>query len=86
VPTLAAALELVTQCHKQLGENALEYVRAEHDLGRAADAYAEVVEDAAGGAAVRDRVFAEVARAAAEVGIEDPSRLARRAVESGIVT
>jgi glycosyltransferase involved in cell wall biosynthesis len=86
VPTLAAALELVTQCHKQLGENALEYVRAEHDLGRAADAYASVVEEAAGGAAVRERVLAEVARAAAEVGIEDPSRLARLAVESGIVT
>ena len=86
VPTLAAALGLATQCHKQLGENALEYVRTEHDLGHAADAYAAVVEEAAGGAAVRDGVLAEVARAAAEVGIEDPSRLARRAVESGIVT
>jgi len=86
VPTLAAALELVTQCHKQLGERALEYVRTEHDLGRAADAYAAVVEQAAGGAAVSEGVLREVARAAAEVGIEDPSALARRAVESGIVT
>jgi len=86
VPTLAAALELVTQCHEQLGERALEYVRTEHDLGRAADAYAAVVEVAAGGAAVSEGVLREVARAAAEVGIEDPSALARRAVESGIVT
>ena len=86
VPTLAAALELVTQCHKQLGERALEYVRTEHDLARAADAYAAVVEVAAGGAAVSEGVLREVARAAAEVGIEDPSALARRAVESGIVT
>jgi hypothetical protein len=86
VPTLAAALGLATECQGQLGERALEYVRLEHDLGHAADAYAAVLEEAAGGAAVGDTVLREVARAAAEVGIEDPSLLARRVVESGIVT
>jgi glycosyltransferase involved in cell wall biosynthesis len=85
VPTLAAALELATRFHKQLADNALEYVRTEHDLGRAADAYAAVVEEAAGGAEVREGVLAEIARAAAEVGIDDPAGLARRVVESGIV-
>jgi hypothetical protein len=86
VPTLAAALELVTQRHEQLGARALEFVAVEHDLGRSADAYAAALETAAGGAAVDDAFLAEVARAAAEVGISDPGELARRAVEAGIVT
>jgi glycosyltransferase involved in cell wall biosynthesis len=85
-PTLEAALELATQCHKQLGERALAYVRAEHDLARSADAYTAVLETAAGGAAVDDAVLGELARAAAEVGLDDPRLLARRAVEAGIVT
>jgi glycosyltransferase involved in cell wall biosynthesis len=86
VPTLAAALELATRRGEQLGERALEYVRAEHDLARAADAYTAVLEEAAGGAAVTDTVLRDLARAAAEVGIDDPTPLAQRVVESGIVT
>jgi glycosyltransferase involved in cell wall biosynthesis len=86
VPTLAAALELATDRREELGARALEYVRAEHDLGRAADAYTAVLEDAAGGAAVSDAVLRELARAAAEVGADDPRELARLAAESGIVT
>jgi len=85
VPKLEAALELVTRCHEQLGARALEYVREEHDRGRSADAYGAALETAGGGPAVEDAVLRALARAAAEVGIDDPSELARRAVESGIV-
>jgi glycosyltransferase involved in cell wall biosynthesis len=42
----------------------------EHDLGRVADAYAETLEQAAGGEAVSGAVAAAVASAAAEVGLE----------------
>ena len=42
----------------------------EHDLGRVADAYAETLEQAAGGEAVNGAVAAAVASATAEVGLE----------------
>jgi len=48
---------------------ALDYVRREHDRDRVAEAYAAALEEAAGGAGVRDAVLAEVGRAAAEVGL-----------------
>lgn len=85
VPTLAAALELATTCHKQLGAGALAYVRTEHDLGRSADAYAKALEEAAGGEAVSDAVLWELARAASEVGIDDLTEIAARAREAGLV-
>jgi glycosyltransferase involved in cell wall biosynthesis len=43
--------------------------RGEHDVGRVADSYAAALEEAAGGAAVREAVAGEVARATSEVGI-----------------
>jgi glycosyltransferase involved in cell wall biosynthesis len=85
VPTLAAALELATTCHKQLGAGALAYVRTEHDLGRSADGYAKALEEAAGGEAVSDAVLWELARAASEVGIDDLTEIAARAREAGLV-
>jgi len=81
VDTLAAALELLAEnlsAREAMSGAALEHVRAEHDLGRVAEAYAAALEDAAGGDAVRDVVVGEVANAAAAVGIDDPSELAAR--------
>src|SRR6185312_2727190 len=78
VPTLAAALKLVTQRHEQLGARALAYMRDEHDLDRAAAGYARAIEEAAGGERVADAVLGELARAAAEVGIDDVGELAYR--------
>jgi glycosyltransferase involved in cell wall biosynthesis len=84
VPTLAAALELATQCHEELGARALAYVHKEHDLGQVADAYTRALEEAAGGEAVQDAVLLEVARAAADVGMTDTKELAERLREVGI--
>jgi glycosyltransferase involved in cell wall biosynthesis len=46
------------------------YVEREHGLERVADAYAAALEHAAGGATVREAVLAEVAAAAADVGLD----------------
>jgi glycosyltransferase involved in cell wall biosynthesis len=53
----------------RLGETARAYVAREHGVERVADAYVAAIEEAAGGHAVRDAVLADVARAAADVGI-----------------
>ena len=47
----------------------MAFAEREHDLGRVADAYAAVLEEAAGGEAVRDAVRTAVATAAADVGL-----------------
>jgi glycosyltransferase involved in cell wall biosynthesis len=73
VAVLAAGLErLVGDPHLRaaMGEAGRELVRTDHDLERVADRYAAALEEAAGGAAVRDAVAADLARAAADVGIE----------------
>ena len=70
---------------RELGDAAREYVRREHDLGAAADAYASALEEAAGAEAVADTVIWRIAEAAAEVGIDDVSELAARAREAGLV-
>jgi glycosyltransferase involved in cell wall biosynthesis len=85
VPTIAAALELAADHGGELGGAAAEYVRREHDLGRAADGYARALEEAAGGEAVTDAVLARIAAAAAEVGLEDLTELARRVRQAGLV-
>jgi glycosyltransferase involved in cell wall biosynthesis len=85
VATIARSLELATDCCKELGAAALEYVRCEHDLGRVADAYAAALEETAGAEAVTDAVLHDLARAAAEVGIDDVTVLAQRAREAGII-
>jgi glycosyltransferase involved in cell wall biosynthesis len=86
VPLLEAALGLAADHRDGLGTAARAYVEREHDLGRVADAYAAALETAAGGDAVADAVLWRIAEAAAEVGIDDASELARAAVESGILS
>ena len=56
----------------------------EHDLARVADLYVEALERAAGGEAVRDAVYREVAGAAAAVGIEDTAELSAALREAGL--
>jgi glycosyltransferase involved in cell wall biosynthesis len=76
VEVLARSLEVLStreDVRAAMSSAAAEYVAAEHDLGRVADLYAAALEEAAGGAAVRESVVAEVAAAAAEVGIEPGS-------------
>jgi glycosyltransferase involved in cell wall biosynthesis len=86
VPTIAAALWLAANRPSDIGAAAQEYVRREHDLGRAATGYARALEQAAGGDAVNDAILWRIAEAAAEVGLEDVDELARLARESGLVT
>jgi glycosyltransferase involved in cell wall biosynthesis len=86
--TLYAALELLARddgARRSMSSAALELVRREHDLDRAADLYAAALEQAAGGEAVANQVLDDVSRAAADVGIEpgspEATELARRLAE-----
>jgi glycosyltransferase involved in cell wall biosynthesis len=54
-----------------------------HDVERVADAYVAALERAAGGEAVRDSVYREVAGAAAAVGIEETAELSTALREVG---
>jgi hypothetical protein len=60
-------------------------VEAEHDLGRTADLYAAALEEAAGGEAATSAVLIRIAKAAAEIGIDDPKEIVRVAREAGLV-
>jgi glycosyltransferase involved in cell wall biosynthesis len=84
--TLEAALALLCEpaARASLGRAALQHVRREHDLDAVADRYTEALELAAGGAAVADGVLGDVARAAADVGLEDTAELAARLGEVGL--
>jgi hypothetical protein len=86
VAVLGAALDLAVEHGSALGAAARRYVEEHHDLGRVADAYVAALEVAAGGDAVDDAVLLRIAEAAAEVGIDDVSQLARAAREAGLVT
>ena len=86
VATLAAALGLAADHGAQLGAAARAYVEREHALPKVADAYVAALEVAAGGQAVDDAVLFRIAEAAAEVGIDDASALAREARASGILS
>jgi glycosyltransferase involved in cell wall biosynthesis len=86
--TLYAALELLARdvsARQAMSEAAIRLVRREHDLDRAADLYAAALEQAAGGEAVANQVLDDVARAAADVGIEagspEAAELAQRLAE-----
>ncbi|HVM56554.1 MAG TPA: glycosyltransferase family 4 protein [Gaiellaceae bacterium] len=87
VDALAAALERLTDpaVAARMGEAARAYVEREHDLGRVAGLYAAALEQAAGDAAVREKVFREVAAAAADVGVE-PELLAPELRQAAIVS
>ena len=86
VPLLERALELAAEHSATLGRNAREYVDREHSLSRVADDYVAALEVAAGGDAVDDAVLMRIAEAAAEVGIDDATVLARAAAEAGILS
>jgi glycosyltransferase involved in cell wall biosynthesis len=85
VATLEAALSFAKVHAGALGAAARAYVEQEHALPRVADAYVAALEVAAGGDAVADAVLFRIAEAAAEVGIDDASALARAAVDAGII-
>ena len=73
VPALATALELLASSEATqlaMSDAARAYVGGEHDVGRVAEDYAAALEEAAGGGGVADAVVDDVARAAAEIGIE----------------
>jgi glycosyltransferase involved in cell wall biosynthesis len=91
VATLAAVLELLAEdggLRERMSVAAREYVRREHDLDQVADLYHSVLEEAAGGPAVRDAVLLEVARSAHDVGMtaydRELAEIARSAKEVGI--
>jgi glycosyltransferase involved in cell wall biosynthesis len=86
VEVLAAALQVALDHGAQLGAAAREFAARELDVARVADAYAGALEVAAGGDAVDDAVLWRIAEAAAEVGIDDPSAVARAARDAGILT
>jgi glycosyltransferase involved in cell wall biosynthesis len=73
IPALATALELLASSEPTqlaMSDAARLYAQRDHDLGRVAENYAAALEQAAGGTRVADAVVAEVAQAAAEIGIE----------------
>ena len=73
IPSLATALELLASSEAtqlSMSDAARAYVEREHDLAHVAENYAAALEEAAGGTTVADAVVAEVAQAAAEIGIE----------------
>ncbi len=79
IPALAAALELLASSEPTqlaMSDAARAYVRREHDLDRVAEQYVAALEEAAGGTIVADAVVAEVAQAAAEIGIEPGTQFA----------
>jgi glycosyltransferase involved in cell wall biosynthesis len=86
--TLEAALALLCEpaARDAMSRAAVACGAREHDLARCADLYAAALEEAAGREAVGDAVLGELARAAAEVGLEEPelAELAARAREAGV--
>jgi glycosyltransferase involved in cell wall biosynthesis len=73
IPALATALELLASSEPTqlaMSDAARVYAQRDHDLGRVAENYAAALEEAAGGTRVAEAVVAEVAQAAAEIGIE----------------
>src|SRR5436190_2030702 len=87
IEAIAAALERLADpaVARAMGERARAYVADEHDLGRVATLYAAALEEAAGDAAVRERVLHEVAEAAAGAGV-DPEQLAPLLTEAALVS
>jgi len=86
--TLTAALELLASrpdARAEMGAAAACLAEREHGIAHVAEQYAAALEDAAGGEPVRDAVLRDVARAAAEVGVEpdavEAGEIARRLAE-----
>ncbi|HXR12534.1 MAG TPA: glycosyltransferase family 4 protein, partial [Gaiellaceae bacterium] len=70
---------------KAMGAAARALVERDHDVGRVAEQYAAVLEEAAGSGIVRERVLREVAEAAAETGV-DEEPLAEELVRASLVS
>jgi glycosyltransferase involved in cell wall biosynthesis len=73
VETLAGQLERLardSELRTRMGAAARALAEREHDVARAADAYARTLEEAAGGSAVAEAVETAVATAAADVGLQ----------------
>jgi glycosyltransferase involved in cell wall biosynthesis len=72
VQALAAALRRLADptAASAMGEAARRLVARDHAVEHVAEQYAAVLEEAAGGALVRDAVLREVAAAAADVGVD----------------
>ncbi len=86
--TLTAALELLAErpdVRGAMGAAARRLAQREHEVERVAEQYAAALEEAAGGSAVQEALLRDVARAAAEVGIDGESTeaaaIARRLAE-----
>jgi glycosyltransferase involved in cell wall biosynthesis len=76
VDVLAGVLEALCardDLRAAMGSAARAHAEQEHSLERVADLYAAALEEAAGGAAVREAVLTEVAAAARDAGIEPGS-------------
>ena len=87
IEALHAALELLggdDGLRQAMGEAARGLAERQHALEHVAERYAAALEEAAGGDAVRDSVLGEVAEAAADVGLNETSDLARRLDEVGL--
>jgi glycosyltransferase involved in cell wall biosynthesis len=79
VAELAGALELLASSEPTqlaMSDAARAYVERNHDVTHVAEAYVAALEDAAGGTVVADAVVAEVAQAAAEIGVEPGTEFA----------
>ena len=87
VEALVGALERLARpgTAAELGEAALVYAEAEHDLGRVAERYVAALEVAAGGRAVESAILRSVAGAAADVGV-DVDALAPELAATGLVS
>ena len=86
VHALTAALRRISDpaTTAAMGAAARALAEREHDVGRVAEQYAAVLEEAAGSSAVRERVLREIAAAAAEVGV-DEEPLADELVRASLV-
>jgi glycosyltransferase involved in cell wall biosynthesis len=87
VETLTAVLFALTEDparREALSDAARAYAAREHELGHVADLYVAALEEAAGGPAVRDALLREVAQGAADVGLDDPDRVAAALREVGL--
>jgi glycosyltransferase involved in cell wall biosynthesis len=77
VPAIADALEVLVRDHElraRMAAAARSLAQGEHRVDRVAEAYVAALEEAAGGAIVRDAVLSEVARAAEETGLSANGR------------
>jgi glycosyltransferase involved in cell wall biosynthesis len=82
----AALLTLAEDAPKraQLSDAARAYAAREHDLGHVAELYVAALEEAAGGAAVREALLREVGAAASDVGLTETQDLSDALREAGL--